>query len=207
MGVSVLYQAIPARSTLYRRLQKDKAFTALFTELFPYGSGVFDYLSSEPASAEETLNAVLQRLADTLAPEPEKRQQLTEFLAEVERTRAEHPGIESQTAALEKCSLDVEDRLARRLANRRRGASQWVKKLIFGDQSLAAPTVPEVNQILGVVSQKLVREGARALKPLPPYTLFRRDGWEGWCRDNYRRWRRLYMVAAAKAEVILVGVA
>src|SRR5262245_54846981 len=126
MGVSILYQAIPARSALYRRLQKDRAFTTLFTELFPYGRSVFDYLSSESASAEESLNAVLQRHADALGPDPEKRRQLTEFRAEAERTQAQYPGIECRTASLEKCSLDVEDRLTRQFAKCRPDASQWV---------------------------------------------------------------------------------
>ncbi len=207
MGVSILYQAIPTRSALYSALQEDRAFNALLVALFPYGCGVFHLLASDREQAEGVFDDAIDRHANVLGPDPEARRRVAEFCAAVERTRVEFPGIEHRTASLEKCSQDVEARLARRLSKARRRPAELVRKLVFGDSLLAPRLRPEGEDILGVVTRPMVRRGAAVLKPLPPYRLFSRDGWGGWCRDNYRRWRRLYLEVAERSEVLLVGTA
>jgi hypothetical protein len=207
MGVSIRYQGVPPRSHFYRRLLEDAAFNTLLAALFPYGSGVFELLASEPDEVDEILAEAITNYSATLGPEVEAEQRVADFRAELERTRREHPRIESATASLEKCSAEVEERLAQALGKSRRRASDWVRKLVCGDGLLAPHLRPDGEDILGIVSLPLVREGARALKALPPSAVFGRDDWEGWCRDNYRRWRWLYLRAAKRSEILLVGIA
>jgi hypothetical protein len=207
VGVSVLYQAIPARCYLFARLQRDKAFNALLAALFPYGSGLFHLLACDPDEADEIIEEAIERHEAVLGSEPKARRRVEEFLEAVERTREEFPGIEDRTASLEKCSFDVEARLTRRLSMVVKDSPEFVRKLICGDQMLAPRLRPEGEDILGVVTRPLIRRAAGLLKPLPPHRLFGPDGWEGWCRNEYRRWRRLYLEAAERSEILLVGVA
>jgi hypothetical protein len=207
MGVSIRYQGVPPRSPLYRRLLKDVPFNTFLAALFPYGAGVFELMASDPHEVDKILAWAIGHARATLEPAAEAQQRAAEFRAELERTGRTYPGIESETASLEKCSTDVEERLTQELAKSRSRAARWVGKLIFGDRLLAPHLRPEGEDILGVVSLPVVREGARVLKGLPPHALFGRDDWEGWCRDNYRRWRRLYLRAARRSEILLVGTA
>jgi hypothetical protein len=207
VGVSVLYQAIPPRCGLFARLKTDAAFNALLVVLFPCGGGVFDFVAHDPDEAEEVLEDAIERHAGVLGPEPAARRRVEEFLAAVEETRSAFPGIEGRTASLEKCSFDVEARVAERVPVGAKRSRALARQMVCGDQTLAPHLRPEGENILGVVTRPLVRRGAGVLAPLPPHRLFGPDGWEGWCRDEYRRWRRLYLEAARRSEVLLVGVA
>ncbi len=150
---------------------------------------------------------MVQRHRAALGPEPEARRRIAEFRAEVERTRAEFPGIERRTAMLEKCSSDIEEHLTRALQNVRTDAAELARKIMFGDKLLAPPLRQPGEDPLGLVSLPVVREGAAALERLRPEELFPSgDGWREWCRDNYRRWRQAYLEAAEHAEELLVGV-
>jgi hypothetical protein len=207
MGVSVHYWAIPPQSRLYARLQEDRAFNTLMAYLFPYGCGIYRFSEIEREEAEETLDDVVERHRAALGPEPEARRRITEFLAELERTRAEFPGIERRTAMLEKCSSEVEERLTQALQTVRTDAAGFTRKVMFGDKLLAAHLRPPGEDTLGLVSLPVVREGAAALERLKPEELFPSgEGWGEWHRDNYRWWRQAYLEAAEHAEEILVGV-
>jgi hypothetical protein len=207
MGVSVHYWAIPPQSRLYARLQEDRAFNALMASLFPYGGGIFRFSEIEPEGVEEILDDVVQRQRAALGPGPAARRRIAEFLAELERTRAEFPGIERRTAMLEKCSPEIEERLIRALQHVRTDAAELTRHVLFGDKELAAHLRQPGEDILGLVSLPVVREGAAALERLRPEELFPSgEGREEWYRDNYLRWRQVYREAAEHAEELLVGV-
>src|SRR5262245_60548031 len=145
MGVCVHYWAISPQSRLYARLQEDRTFNTLMACLFPYG--IYRFSEIEPEEVEEILDDVIERHSAALGPEPAarpavgpepvSRRRVTEFLAELERTRAEFPGIERRTAMLEKCSSDIEERLTRALQNTRPDAAELTHKVMFGDKLLA----------------------------------------------------------------------
>ena len=143
MGVSLIYQAMPTRCRLYARLQNDAAFNAFLVALFPYGRGVLHLLANEPDEAEELLEEAIERHGEALGSEARGR--IEEFLAAAEKAMSASPGVESRTASLEKCSFDVEGRLARHLAGRVRDAPALAKRLICGDGSLAAQLRPRAR--------------------------------------------------------------
>ncbi|MEH2418331.1 hypothetical protein [Nostoc sp.] len=60
MGVSVLYSAIPPCSTLYTRLQREKALSILVVYLFPYGCGIFRFFEIEPEEINEILEDIIE---------------------------------------------------------------------------------------------------------------------------------------------------
>lgn len=207
MGVCVHYWAIPPNSSLYARLQGDWAFVTLMASLFPYGNGVYQFDTIEPEVAEEILDDIIGRNHEALGPEAEARQRTTEFLAELERIRAEFPGIEQRAYMIDKCSSDIEQRLTQAIQKERADAAEFVKMVMYGDKLLAAHLRQYGDDILGLVSRPVVREGAAALERLQPAKLFpSRDGSAQWFRDNYKGWRRMYLEAAKTSEEILVGV-
>ena len=203
---SVLYSAIPPTSTLYARVQKEKAFTTLIVSLFDYGCGIFCFFEIEPDEVEEILGWVMEAHQDTLGSESEAKRWIGEFRAELERTRNLYPGIEDRTAFIEKCSDEIEKRLLQKLREKQgEDASELVSKLMFGEQTLAPHLLP-ADDSLELVSLSLVQEGAKILREITPEMLFARDqGWEEWCLENFEEWRNLYIEAAEKSEEILVG--
>jgi hypothetical protein len=138
MGVCVHYWTIPPQSRLYERLQEDRAFNILMAYLFPHGGGIYRFSEIDREEVEAVLNDVVERYRAALGPEPEARRRIADFLAEVERTRAEFPGIERRWAMLEKCSEEIEERLTRAFQNVRTDAAELTRKVMFGGQSLAA---------------------------------------------------------------------
>jgi hypothetical protein len=192
---------------LYARLQEDRAFNVLMASLFPYGGGVYRFCEIEPDEVEEILDDLIERNPAVLGSETKARQRITEFFAELERTRAEFPGIERRAFMIEKCSSEIEKRLTQEFLKVRTDAAELIQKAMFGDKLLAAHLRQSGEDILGLVSQPLVWEGASALERLKPEELFPPgDGWQGRYRDNYQGWRQMHLEAARHSEEILVGV-
>ncbi|MEH2024182.1 hypothetical protein [Nostoc sp.] len=208
MGVSVLYSAIPPCSTLYARLQREKALSILVVSLFPYGCGIFRFFEIEPEEINEILEDVIETHQETFGSELEADRVIAELRSELRLARQAYPGIEDRRVSLEKSSAEIGERLSQELSRRRfANADEIVEKLMFGDQTLA-PTLLSTEESLGLISRELVSEGASILGHLDPETLFARDeGWEGWCLNHLERWRNLYLSAAEKNEEILLGVA
>jgi hypothetical protein len=85
MGVSVHYWAVPPASTLFRRLQSEKAFATLMAALFPYGCGIFYFFDEiDPEENEEILEWVIESRREALGPEPEARRWIDAFRQELE---------------------------------------------------------------------------------------------------------------------------
>src|SRR5262245_23220613 len=116
MGVSVHYWAVPPSSTLFGRLQSEKAFATLMAALFCYGNGIFYFFDeSDPEENEEILDWVIESRRDILGPEPEARRWIEDFRQELEHTRSAFPGVERRVTSLEKTSELIEERLLREL--------------------------------------------------------------------------------------------
>lgn len=204
MGVSVLYSAIPPSSTLYARLQSQKALSILVVSLFPYGCGIFRFFEIEPEEINEILEDVIETHQETFGSELEADWVIAELRSELRLTRQAYPGIENRIASLEKTSAEIEKRLSQELSRRKfANADKIVEKLMFGDQTLA-PTLLSTDESLGLISRELVSEGASIFRQIDPETLFARDEWYF---DDFERWRNLYLSAADKNEEILVGIA
>jgi hypothetical protein len=207
MSVCVHYWAIPPNSRLYARLQEDRAFNVLMVSLFPYGCGVYQFYTIEPEEKKEILDEIVERNHAALGSETEARQRIMEFLAELERTRVEFPGIERRAYMIENCSSEIEQRLTQAFQKERADAAKLVQKVMFGDKLLAAHLRPPGEDILGLVSQPAVQEGAAALERLDPDAFFPSgEGWREWYRENYGGWRQMYLETARHSEEILVGV-
>ncbi len=204
MGVSVLYSAIPPGSTLYARLQHEKALSILVVYLFPYGCGIFRFFEIEAEEINEILEDVIETHQETFGSELEADWVIAQLRSELRLTRQAYPGIEDRRASREKTSVEIEKRLSQELSRRKvANADEIVQKLMFGDQTLA-PTLLSTEESLGLIFRELVSEGASIFRQINPETLFARDEW---CFDDFERWRDLYLSAAEKNEEILVGVA
>ncbi|MEH1934301.1 MAG: hypothetical protein V7L14_11385 [Nostoc sp.] len=203
MGVSVLYSAIPAFSTLYTRLQREKALSILVVYLFPYGCGIFRFFEIEPEEINEILEDVIETHQETFGSELEADRVIAELRSELRLTRQAYPGIEDRRASLEESSFEINERLSQELSRRKvANADKIVGKLMLGDQTLA-PTLLSTKESLGLISRELVSEGASIFRQIDPETLFARNEW---CFDDFKRWRDLYLSADDKNEEILVRV-
>ncbi|PHJ66101.1 hypothetical protein VF14_16155 [Nostoc linckia z18] len=208
MGVSVIYSAIPPSSTLYARLQHEKALTILVVSLFSYGCGIYRFFEIEPEEINEILEDAIETHQQTFGSELEAHQVIAQLQSELRRTCQAYPGIEDRTALLEKSSAEIQERLSQELSRRQiSNANEIVQKLIFGDRTLA-PTLLPPEESLGLISRELVSQGASILGQIDPEALFVRDqSWEGWCLNGLEHWKNLYLSAAENNEEILVGVA
>ncbi|WP_335144691.1 hypothetical protein [Nostoc sp.] len=208
MGVSVLYNAIPPSSTLYARLQSEKALSILVVSLFPHGCGIFRFFEIDPEEIDEILEYFIETHQEIFGSELEANRVIAELRSELRLTRQAYPGIEDRTASLEKSSAQINERLSQELSRRKfANAHKIVEKLMFGNRTLA-PTLLSSEESLRLISRELVSEGAGILRQIDPETLFARDeGREGWCLDHFEQWRGLYLSADDKNEEILVGVA
>ena len=207
MSVCVHYWAIPPQSRLYQRLQQDSAFNTLMASLFPYGCGIYRLFEIEPEEVEEIIDAVIQRHRAVLGSNTKARCRIAEVRAELERTCVEFPGIEKRAYMVEKCSSDIEQRLLQALRNDHPDAAELTSKMLFGDKLLAPHLRKPGEDILGLASLSLVQEAAGILGRLRPKYLFpSSEGWEKWCRENYTKWRKMYLETAEHGEEILIGV-
>jgi hypothetical protein len=205
MGVSMLYSAIPPSSTLYARLQREKAFSILMVALFPYGNGIFRFFEIEPEEVDEILEDVIDTHQDEFGSES-AAQVIAEFRSELEYTRRAYPGIENRTASLEKSSFEIERRLLQELSSKQiANVDELVEKLISGNQTFA-PALLAADDSLGLISRELVSEGANVLRDIDPEMLFLENS-EDWYLSDLKRWRDLYLAADANNEEILVGIA
>ncbi len=202
MGHSLHYQAIPAQSTFYARLQEDRAFVTPFRAFLGYGCGAFQFFEIEADEMEEILEDAFERYREILGPEPEARQRVAEYRAKLARTRAAFPGVEFRTASLEQFSQEVRERLKRELARTRGDAAEFADKLLFGEGRLAPHLGLPEGDSLSVLSVPVVREGAAVLKRIDPVILFP----ENWHRENFDYWRQLYLEADGKSEAIVTGI-
>ncbi len=209
MSVSIHFLALPPASTLFRRLEQDKAFVTLMAGLFAYGSGVFFFFDEIAAGERER---ILERLVEDrrtrLGGEQEARHSIEEFRQELERTRLTYPGVEHRRCSLEYNCFLIEKRLSEALKPAGSGAEKFVRNLIYGDRVLGKSASNDIESIMqdrgntvGLISPPLVREGAQVLCGPGAEKLFG----SVWQLENFQDWRQLYQAAAAEGEALLVG--
>jgi hypothetical protein len=210
MGVSVMYSAIPPSSILYKRLQQEKAFSILVSDLFIYGNGIFRFFEDPLGEVKDILEGVIAAHPDVFGSPDQANQIIADFRAELSRTRQSYPGIEDRRAMIEKSVDAIETCLIQQVTEQRmQNAEEMVEKLLFGNQSLAPHLLTSEDEPLGLISRDLVREGAKLLRLVNPDTLYTGDPrWNGdeWWLDHLKDWRELYLVADELNEEILVGI-
>lgn len=222
MGSSTHYLAIPTDSSLYTALQTDLAFNTIMIELLPYSGDLYTFFSTiDKEEREDIIDDILIRNQPVLGENPQAK--IDAFFAEIDRTRENYPGIEHRIAMLEKCDTDIESRLIAALTKEESLAQKYdnvpelVKKMIRGDgvlhPDLSHVDVPQVDRvrkswedILGLTSAPIVKQGAAILSLLSPRLLFpTNQDPDTWQRENYIKWRKVYIAAAKNKEALLSG--
>jgi hypothetical protein len=202
-----MYSAIPPSSTLYSRLQEEKALSILVSDLFSYGNGIFRFFEIDPEEIDEILEGVIETHQDVFDSTGKAEQIVAEFRFELDKTRQAHPGIENRTAMIEQSVDEIEKCLVQQFKARQiQNPEEIVERLLFGDQSLSPDLLTEEDEPLGIISRELVREGASLLRQINPETLYTGDAkWDEWGLEHLKHWRELYFVADKIDEAILVG--
>jgi hypothetical protein len=204
MGCSILYSAIPPNSSLYLRLQSEKALSILVASLFPYGCGIFRFFEIEPEEIDEIIENVIEIHQEVFESKLELDRVIAEFRSQLTLTRQAFPGIEDRTAMLEKCVDEIEQRLVQELTTRQvADAKEIVQKLLEGDRTFASDLLSPEDETLGLISRELVREGASIFRQIVPKTMFAEN--EDWYLEQLQELKDLYLAADEHNEVILVG--
>ena len=204
MGCSILYSAIPPTSSLYLRLQSEKALSILVASLFPYGCGIFCFFEIEPEEIDEIIENVIEIHQEVFESKLEAERAIAELRSQLTLTRQAFPGIEDRTAMLEKSSEEIEKRLTLELSRRQVAkADEIVQKLLLGDRTFAPDLLSPEDETLGLISRELVREGASIFQQIVPKTMFAEN--EDWCLEQLQELKDLYLAADEHSEVILVG--
>ncbi|MEO0648637.1 MAG: hypothetical protein AAFZ17_21195 [Cyanobacteria bacterium J06650_10] len=211
MGVCIHYFAIPTQSTLYTQISEDLGANAL---TFALGTnGLFRYQLDDmlffPGEKEEVINSLITQCRPVLGIQPRKK--VDQFLAELERTRTEYPGIEKRVAMIEKCSLEIENKLRLILEKKQISDARLIDHIMWGDASLH-PTLSKSSQVrqpgeevLDLITPTMVQEGARVLASLDLKIVFPdEDHQSSWYQENYARWRNAYLAVAEHREAIIV---
>ncbi len=204
MGCSILYSAIPPSSSLYLRLQSEKALSILVASLFPYGCGIFRFFEIEPEEIDEILENVIEIHQEVFESKLEAERAIAELRSQLTLTRQAFPGIEDRTAMLEKSSEEIEKRLTLELSRKQvANAEEFVEKLLLGDRTFAPDLLSPEDETLGLISRELVREGASLFQQIVPKTMFAEN--EDWYFEQLQELKDLYLAADEHNEVILVG--
>lgn len=118
MSVFVIYRAIPPDSTLYSRLQREKAFGILLVNLFICGGSFFRFFEQEPLIINDVLKEVIERHQEVFGSELEASQIIGEFRSEIRHTRQVYLGIEDRGLSLERTCSGIMKRLRKELSRR-----------------------------------------------------------------------------------------
>lgn len=203
MGVSMSYQAIPEASTLIDFLCSDRRKGTLFTMLFPYGKGMFDFKTIDEDERDEIL--------DCIASEPlftsrtEVNQVLNELSIELDHLKNLYPNLVNRKAYLEKSQTPIEEKILQELKRKNiNDADDIIKNLLYG-----VPLMPEFfdryDEQLYLVPYSLVKAGVQILRDIEPGNLFAgEDNPERYYRDDFEQWKAFYLQALDNQEFVLV---
>jgi len=207
MSQHTYFQAFPESCPLFQRLGRDRAFHVLHTQLTLLGRGPFYWPDLEPSEIEGTLDWLAEH-EPAVASRAEAERLRGELRQEVEWTVAAHPGIERRVAYFEQVQEDVKEILVNQFQHQGFTAAAWLAdRLLHGQEALAPELFGEGEFQWHLVPAGTVQKGAAVLLSVTPAVLEHTPGnWDLDTEDyeDYGRWRRLYLEAARRGEVIAV---
>lgn len=205
MGVSIYYQAIPEQSTLFQRIQTEKAIRTLFEYLFPYGNGIFHIFEIDKEELDEILDDIVE-FNEIFNSRADLDRCLDELRIELERANTAYPGLADRNAYLEKIHNVIEQLLSQELKRRQLdNYLDYIEKLLYGDQELA-PLYGEYEDELLLVPSWVVQDGTQMLRQIEP-ALFEVAGYsDQYYLDQFQWWKQFYLSAAEKGEAAIVSV-
>ena len=205
MGVSIYYLALSEQSTLFKRIQTEKAFSTLFYDLVPYGNGIFHIFDIDKEELDEILDWVAES-EEVFDSRADVDRCLNELCMELERAETSYPGLADQIAYLEKSQTLIEELLSQELKKRHLdNCIEYIEKLLYGDRSLAPDLYGEYEDRPLLVPSSEVQNGARVLRDIEPEALFESAGNpDSYYLEHFRRWRDFYLEAAEKGEAVII---
>ena len=199
MGLTLIYQALSDRSSLFIRLQQDERIAFLYAYLFNHGGGPFSW-----ALIRDDLEEVLAGIAEDgngFASRAEVDRVFEDLLGELDELRSNHPGAERRAAFLEKVHDEIRDSLAGTIEGKARcDGPGLVNRLLYGERRI----FPHPDHPLDLVPYTTVELGSQILRSIEPQVLFPRPE-QDYLREDYGCWRDMYLAAFAHREVVVVG--
>jgi hypothetical protein len=219
MGLCLGYQALPEDSALYRRLLDDRRVGELFARLFLYGGGPFAPRNLTFDDLSDLLDD-LARHSEVFESRRQAEETARQLFDLVNRAIVRYPGLENRRAYLDKAHTWIKERLLGEIkarGHRDRAGEPLVERLIHGCEGFPRPNPAPLLPIFGdeappdlgpllplsVVPPPVVREGAEFLREFAPDDLF--EDPDHFLREDYGPWRKLYLEAAERGELILIG--
>lgn len=204
MGVTLAYQAIPPESSFYARLKHDRAFMIMSIELF-YSGYLFHSVEQYSEEFNQSIEIAIKYHPDVFCgTELETSLLVADFRKAMRVTCRDYPKIVGITGSLEKISDVVRDRLVEELSRQNfEDAAVIVDDLLYGDTYLG-----EHEETFGLATREAVKKGASVLRQVEPEMLFPGgdDGDEGWYSEDFREWKKFYLLADDNNAEILMDV-
>jgi hypothetical protein len=204
MGVSMIYQAIPEQNTLFEYLLSDRKKGTLFTMLFPYGRGIFDFETIDEDERDEILDGIYGE--EPFSSRTEVDQVLDELSIELERLKTLYPNLVNRNAYLEKSQTMIEEKILQEL-NRKNinDADDIIKNLLYGNVPLMPEFFDRYDEQLYLVPYSIAKAGAQILREIEPRNLFAgEDNPERYYREDFEQWKTFYLQASDNQEAVLV---
>lgn len=191
-------------STLFKRIQTEKAFSTLFYALFNYGYGIFQILNID---TQEELNELLDGFVEDYQVFDSRSDAvwyLNELCIELERAETFYPGLTYRNAYLEKSQKFIEELLLQELKKRNQdNFLEYIEKLLYGDRALAPEMYDKYEDQLLLVPYSVVQNGTQVLKEIEP-ALFESTQVDRYYLERFGRWRKFYLEAAKKGEAVVI---
>ena len=204
MGLSIHYQALPEQSTLFKRLQTEKAFNTLFYHLFKGGNGILDMFDLDKEEREEILEWMVED-EEVFSSEVEVERYLNELCLELKCAEAVHPGLVNRHAYLEKDHQYIEELLSQELKRKElNNYIDYLEKLLYSNQKLAPKLHEQYEDQLLLVPSSVIQDSSLMLHEVEK-AWFEITG--GIFEDRWgriQRWIKFYIESADKGEAVVI---
>jgi hypothetical protein len=204
MGVTLAYQAIPPESSFYARLKNDRAFMIMSIEIF-YSGYLFHSVEQYSQEFNQSIEIAIKYHPDVFCgTELETSLLVADFREAMRVTCRDYPKIVGITGSLEKTFDVVRDRLVDELSRQNfEDSAVIVDDLLYGDTYIG-----EHEETFGLATREAVKKGASILRQVEPEMLFPggNDGNEGWYSEDFREWKKFYLLADDNNAEILMQV-
>jgi hypothetical protein len=194
MGVHCHYQAMPETGSLFRRLIAEPAFAVCYSAILHHPSGPFEFLAEPVEECEGLLDYLAEE--EAIGSRAVAEHTLADLRTELRQALRDDPWIEDRSA-YHKLGENLFRTLTEQLT--RLGhpdSARYTDHLIMGCVSLS---VPDASILL--VPAATVAEAAGWLRRISTRA-FDDDDYGAY---EYLIWRDVYLEAAEREEVIVIG--
>jgi hypothetical protein len=197
VGHYCYYQAMPEKSSLFRRLRSELPIRTLYDGLLHNPAGPYDTGKLTVEELDEILDALAQD--DAFGSRAALVGVMDALQAELKSAASAWPGLEDRAAYM-KMHHDFLGTLVEQFTRLGHPAAETLATdLLHGVRPLASSSFGTHASRLSLVSAEMVTEAARWIGGIAP------QAFAEWWGEDFPQWQRAYLKAAENGEAIVIG--